>query len=367
MRGLYIHIPFCLKKCKYCDFTSYVGCEKHFADYIKCLKNEMLEYRGEKIDTIFVGGGTPSILSAHLLEDMIKEIYNTFDVTPDAEFTIESNPKTLTDEKLKVLHSLGVNRISIGVQSFVDSELKKIGRIHTAKDAEEAIILAKKAGFSNINLDLMFSIPGQTKESFKESIDRAISLNPEHISAYSLILEEGTPLFSEVENGEVFLPSDETDRENYSYLCDRLGEAGYIQYEISNFSKKGHECRHNLKYWDCNEYIGIGVSAHSYYNGKRFFNQDSLDDYLKGEYRMESGEILTIDDKISEYVIMGFRKTKGISKTDFFKKFGVDFYERFKEPLDKFLNLNLIEEKGEFFCLTFEGINLSNSVLCEFL
>ena len=367
MRGLYVHIPFCLKKCKYCDFTSYVGCEKHFADYIKCLKNEMRGYKGEKIDTVFLGGGTPSILSAQLLEDMIKEIFATFSVTPEAEFTIESNPKTLTFEKLKLLRELGVNRLSIGVQSFIDDELKKIGRIHTSKDAEEAITQAKKAGFSNINLDLMFSIPEQTKESFQKSIDTAMALNPEHISAYSLILEEGTPLYFEVENGEVFLPDEECDRANYRYVCDKLKANGYIQYEISNFSKVGYECRHNLKYWDCDEYIGVGVSAHSYYNGKRFFNTDNLEKYLNGEYREDLGEILTVDDKISEYVIMGFRKTEGINKFEFLNRFGVDFYERFKNPLDKFLNLNLIEERGEFFRLTFEGINLSNSVLCEFL
>ncbi len=367
MRGLYIHIPFCLKKCKYCDFTSFVGCEKHFDSYIECIKKEMKGYRGEKIDTVFIGGGTPSILSEELLEDLIKSVYNTFDVAENVEFTIESNPKTLTFEKLELLRELGVNRLSIGVQSFIDDELKKIGRVHTKNDAKDAVELAKKAGFSNINIDLMFSIPDQSLDSFKESIERAISLNPEHISAYSLILEEGTPLFYEVEKGSVTLPTEDCDRENYKYLCDKLKSEGYMQYEISNFSKPGYRCRHNLKYWDTDEYIGIGVSAHSYYMGKRFFNTDSLENYLKGEYRKEMGETLTLDDRISEFVIMGFRKTEGINKRVFFEKFGVDFYEKFKKPIDKFLTLNLIEKKGENFCLTFEGINLSNTVLCEFV
>lgn len=367
MRGLYIHIPFCLKKCKYCDFTSFVGCEEHFAEYIKCVKKEMAEYKGEKIDTIFIGGGTPSILSKELLGELIKSIYDTFNIDKNVEFTIESNPKTLTFEKLELLKELGVNRLSIGVQSFIDGELKKIGRIHSSNDASEAVNLAKKAGFKNINLDLMFSIPEQTIDTFKKSIDIAISLNPEHISAYSLILEEGTPLFFEVEKGEALLPNDETDRENYQYLCEKLEAEGYMQYEISNFSKKGYECRHNIKYWDCDEYIGIGISAHSYFDGRRYYNTDSLENYLNCEYRKDLGEILSPDEKIKEYVIMGFRKTEGISKKAFFEKFSVDFYEKFRVQIDKFKNLNLIEEKGDFYRLTFEGINLSNSVLCEFL
>lgn len=367
MRGLYIHIPFCMKKCKYCDFTSFVGCEKHFGSYVDALKKEMEKYSGEKIDSIFIGGGTPSILTEENLENLIESIYKIFLVEKNAEFTIESNPKTLTLEKLKLLKRRGVNRLSIGVQSFIDEELKKIGRVHTKKDAADAVMLAKTAGFSNINIDLMFSIPGQTADSLKKSIDEAIALNPEHISAYSLILEEGTPLFSEVERGEVILPEEEVDRKNYRYLIEKLKSVGYRQYEISNFSKPGYECRHNLKYWDCDEYIGIGVAAHSYYRDRRFFNTKDLEKYLKGAYQEDISETLTLDDKISEFIIMGFRKTEGISKKRFFEKFGVNFYEKFKNPLDKFIKLNLIEEKGDFYRLTFEGINLSNTVLCEFI
>ena len=365
MRGLYIHIPFCIKKCKYCDFTSFTECEGIFDEYVKKICMEMQEYRGEEINTIFIGGGTPSLLSIDELKKMIECINNTFVLKENAEFTIETNPKTLTHEKLSAIRELGVNRISIGVQSFNDEELKKIGRIHDAGDAEDAIIMAKEAGFSNINIDLMFSLPGQTLESFKNNLNKTINLGITHISCYSLILEEGTPLFEEYEKNMLNLPDEETDRAIYQFTCEELKKNGYEQYEISNFSKKGYECKHNLKYWDCDEYIGIGVAAHSYYKGVRFFNTNSLDIYMQENKR--EYEELTIDDKIKEFVIMGFRKTKGISKKEFFERFKKEFSDVYSEQTEKFKNIGLLEESEEFICLTEEGINVSNSVLCEFV
>ena len=365
MRGLYIHIPFCIRKCKYCDFTSFTGCEGKFKEYIEKICFEMQEYKGEEIDTVFIGGGTPSLLDSNELKKLICCINDTFVLQENAEFTMESNPKTLTYEKLLEIKSMGVNRLSIGVQSFNDEELKIIGRIHNSEDAEAAVLMAKKAGFSDINIDLMFSLPEQTLESFKKSLKKAIELNVSHISCYSLILEKGTPLFDEYEKGLLSLPSEDTDREIYQYTCEELRKNDFCQYEISNFSKKGYECKHNLKYWDCNEYIGVGVGAHSYYKGVRFFNTDSLDIYM-GENKREYEE-LTIDDNIKEFVIMGFRKIKGISKKEFYKRFNIEFSDIYSEQLIKFKKLKLLEENGKYIYLTEDGISVSNSVLCEFV
>lgn len=367
MHGLYIHIPFCKKKCKYCDFQSFSGCEKDFSAYLDALTDEMSEYKGEKVDSVFIGGGTPTLLDAESLNILLRAISSNFILAENTEFTIESNPKTLTPEKLSVLKGCGVNRLSIGVQSFNDTELSAIGRIHNAEAAAAAFKMARECGFGNINLDIMFSLPKQTRESFEKTLNEVIELNPEHISCYSLILEEGTPLFDEVQSGKVSLPDDETDRKNYELACEKLKNAGYIQYEISNFASTGFECRHNIKYWDCDEYIGLGVSAHSYYKGKRFSNTLSLTEYLKGSYRSGEKDVLTDRDKISEFMIMGFRKTKGIKKDEFKKRFGRELKDVFGSETEKFKKAGLMAENGEYIYLTPEGVNVSNSILCEFV
>lgn len=367
MKGLYIHIPFCKKKCKYCDFVSFSGCEDLFEKYIDAIGLEMAEYKGESVDTVFVGGGTPTLLSSSLLKKMINYIYDNFNIDKNAEFTVEANPKTLSEEKLKEMRNVGVNRLSIGVQSFSDKELLAIGRIHNSFEAKEAVELAEACGFSNINLDIIFSLPYQTKESFYNTVKEAVSLKPQHISCYSLILEEGTPLYEEYRRGQIILPDEETDRENYKYVCDTLKRNGFLQYEISNFSKPGFECRHNLKYWNCEEYIGIGVAAHSYYNGIRYFNTECPDKYLKGEYREEKGEKLTLDEQIKEFIIMGLRKSDGIKKSEFKKRFKKDFELIYKKEIDKLKKAGLMSENKTNIWLTFDGINISNSVLCEFI
>ncbi len=367
MRGLYIHIPFCIKKCKYCDFTSYTDCNDLFGGYIAEMAHEMEKYRDEAIDTVFIGGGTPTILSPLQLTALLKNIRDIFKISPSAEVTIESNPKTLTEEKLSVLKKGGVNRISIGVQSFNNNELKMIGRVHNENDAEKAIRLSQDCGFSNINLDIMFSLPGQTKESFKYTLEKAVGLNPMHISCYSLILEENTPLYDEVISGKVKLCDEETDRELYEYACKFFSAHGFNQYEISNFARRGYECRHNLKYWNCDEYIGIGVAAHSYFKGERFFNTDSLKDYLSGRYRVGIAEKAEGMDAVSEYIIMGLRKTAGIEKEKFKKRFGKEIGELYKKEIEKFKCAGLMEEDEISLRLTFEGINVSNAVLCEFV
>ncbi len=367
MKGLYIHIPFCIKKCKYCDFISYTGCEGVFSKYISELKKEMLQYTGEKLDTVFIGGGTPTILEADLISKISEDVFDIFDVQKDAEFTIEANPKTITEEKLYKMLSSGINRLSIGVQSFNDNELKAIGRMHNKDEAKAAVALAKSAGFSNINIDIMFSLPNQTEESFKNTLETAVSLNPEHISCYSLILEEGTPLFKEYREGKIHLPDDETDRKNYKFACEFLKKAGFTQYEISNFSKEGYKSKHNLKYWDCNEYIGVGVAAHSYYNSSRFFNTSDLDKYLSGIYREAAPEMISLKEQIKEFMIMGFRKSDGIKKSEFLKKFGVSVEEIYKKEIDKFKAGGFLTETEDNIFFTEDGINVSNSILCEFV
>lgn len=367
MRGLYIHIPFCKKKCAYCDFISYAGKDDLIDRYVGAVCKEMSGYSGEKIDTVFIGGGTPSLLSEENIKRLMREVRRHFFVAEDAEITMEANPGTLSEKKLCAIKEAGINRLSIGVQSFHDAELEKIGRIHNAKTAEQTILSARAAGFSNINIDLMFSLPNAISASLADTLERAIALSPEHISAYSLILEEHTTLYDEYISGNLALPSDEEDRAAYQYICRRLGEAGYRQYEISNFSLPGFECRHNLKYWDCREYIGVGAAAHSYYKDERFYNTEVLEKYINGEYREGKAEKITIDEQIKEFMIMGLRKTEGVSKAEFKRRFGRDISEIFAEQTERFLKLGLLEDKNGGLRLSREGINVSNTILCEFV
>ncbi|MBR5808569.1 MAG: oxygen-independent coproporphyrinogen III oxidase [Clostridia bacterium] len=366
MKGLYIHIPFCIKKCKYCDFNSFsAGCEDKDA-YLSALICEMERYRGECVDTVFIGGGTPTSLTAEQLEILLKNIQENFVLAETCEFTVEANPKTLDEEKLETFKKYGVNRLSIGVQSFCDNELLALGRVHTGPEAEETILLAKKY-FDNVSIDLMCSIPDQTKESFRQNLERAFSLGTQHISCYSLILEEGTPLFDQNEKGNLVLPSEDAEREIYEMLVAEMEKHGYLQYEISNFAKQGFESRHNKKYWQCDEYIGIGLSAHSYVDGVRFSNTDDFSSYIKGEFSSGESEILSKEDKMSEFMFLGLRMTDGVSKTEFAGRFEESLEKVFEKPLLKFKKMGMIEEKGDRICLTKKAISVSNQIMCEFI
>ena len=366
MKGVYIHIPFCIKKCKYCDFNSFSACEKEKAVYLHALFLEMGKYSGEIVDTVFVGGGTPTSLSAEQLESLLQNIQKIFTLSETCEFTLEANPKTLDEEKLEILKKYGANRISIGVQSFNDDELLKLGRIHTAREAEETITLAKRY-FDNISIDLMCAIPNQTKESFKDNLEKAFSLNPQHISCYSLILEEGTPLFEEAQKGLLNLPDENAEREIYDFAVEEMEKHGYLQYEISNFAKSGYRSRHNIKYWECEEYIGIGLSAHSYLDGIRFSNTDDFSSYINGEFLSEERETLSKEDKMSEFMILGLRMTEGVSKTEFKSRFSEDLEKVFAKPLLKFKNMGMIEEENDAIRLSKRAISVSNQILCEFI
>ncbi len=365
MKGIYIHIPFCRKKCKYCDFVSYSGREDMTDAYIEALAGEARGYMGEKTDTIFIGGGTPSALTPEQIRAVTKICHDTFDIIDGCEFTIEANPGTLDGGKTTAMLEGGINRISVGVQSFNDAELGGIGRIHNAATAYNTILRLKKEGFSNINIDLMTALPYQTMESLKNSLKTAVSLPVSHISAYSLIIEDGTALEKEYSRGELILPDDDLDREMYAYTVDFLRENGFLQYEISNFAKNGCECRHNIKYWTGEEYIGLGAAAHSYIGGRRFYNVSDLEEYIKGAPRKTV--LLTRMDKISEFMITGLRMTRGISSVEFKKRFGESINDMFGEKLRRFTELGLMNFDGDCYSLTRRGIDISNSVLCEFV
>ncbi|MCR4718409.1 MAG: radical SAM family heme chaperone HemW [Firmicutes bacterium] len=367
MKGLYIHIPFCLKKCAYCDFNSAVAPDSKKEEYVNALICEMSEYKGAEFDTVYIGGGTPTALETELLAKVIENIGVNFSVSPDAEFTVEMNPKTADFKKLDMMYKMGVNRLSIGVQSFCDDELCALGRIHNCKDAKDAIALAREVGFENISIDLMSAIPHQTMESFKETLDTAILQNPDHISCYSLILEEETPLFDSVNAGEITLCDEETEREMYEYAVETLEKNGYMQYEISNFAKNGKVSRHNLKYWNLEEYIGLGLSAHSFAGGVRLANTDDIAEYNRHNFRNGEKEVLTKKEMMSEFMFLGLRKTEGVSKSVFFEKFGRNIYDIFPKSLEKFLKTGfLIDENGKV-RLSHSAVIVSNQIMCEFL
>lgn len=362
-KGLYVHIPFCLQKCKYCDFVSFTGCD--YDEYIDSLCRELDMWKGEQVDTVFVGGGTPTVLPTKLIDKLFSHINKTFKTIPGAEWTVEANPKTVDSEKLSLMRSLGVNRISLGVQSFNDHELRRIGRVHNAKDAAETLNLIAMY-FDNYNLDLISALPDQTYESFINTLKTAIGFNPTHISCYSLILEKGTPLYDEHIVSPLNLPDEDTERNMYSTMIDVLESNGYNHYEISNFAKEGYECKHNIKYWQCNDYIGAGVAAHSLIDGTRNENTNSLSEYVSGNYSKEKIN-LTSSDEISEYIIMSFRLRKGLNEKVFYERFSKDFYSEYKAIIDRFIAMGLIEKTSTGFKLTLEGISVSNSVLCEFV
>ena len=365
MNGIYIHIPFCKRKCKYCDFVSYAGRIDYADAYLDVLECEMKKYAGEKADTVFVGGGTPSVLSAKQLTRLTKSVFDTFDIAKSYEFTVEVNPGTLDARKTDAWLLGGVNRVSVGVQSFNDTELRAVGRIHTSDEACRAVTDLSKAGFKNISIDLMTALPDQTMDSLKNTLRTAVSLPITHISAYSLIIEDGTPLAEEYDAGTLNLPSEDEDREMYSYVIDYLAENGFNQYEISNFAKEGYECAHNIKYWTFEPYIGLGVAAHSFDGNNRAYNTSDFSEYTRGAEREVSA--LTKRDRMSEFIITGLRMNSGISSSRFAELFGETLEDAYGSILTKFESMGLIKHAGDCYSLTRRGIDVSNSVLCEFV
>ncbi len=369
MNGLYIHLPFCLKKCLYCDFVSYSDCFSKAPDYIDALICEMKEYRGEKLDTVYFGGGTPTSLPEELLIKLICAVFENFEVEKNAEITVECNPKTAGLSYFKNLKNAGVNRLSIGTQSLNDSELKTLGRVHSAEDAEKCILDAQKAGFENINADLMFGLGTQTKESVLASLDGLISLKIPHISCYSLIIEENTPFGKMEREGMLKLMDEDTERDIYASISKTLIKNGYNHYEISNYAKAGFLSHHNTKYWKRAPYIGLGAASHSFYQNKRYQNPDEIYEYIdfvKNKGR-RTKEIVSLEDAISEFMFLGLRILSGISKSEFKKEFGICLKDIFQKEINELTALNLLEEKGDFLRLTPRGIDVSNEVFIRFL
>lgn len=372
--SLYIHIPFCAQKCFYCDFPSFARIDNLREDYIEALCKEIRgfkeKYKEYEIDTIFIGGGTPSVLEANELEIILREI-STLNISENIEFSMECNPGNLTEDKLRVMKENGVNRISMGLQAKQNSLLKTLGRIHDYDTFKENFLLAKKNGFNNINVDLMFGLPNQKVSDFEETLKEIISLNPSHISAYSLIIEEGTAFYRLYEDDKLNLPSEEEERKMYHLAKNILEEAGFKQYEISNYSKEGLECRHNLAYWNMDNWIGLGSAAASYIDGVRIKNFSNVKEYIKNmnESGMAIEESLnnTKNDNMEEFMFMGLRKISGISEKDFEERFDINIDEVYGEIFNKYEKQNLLIRKNGRVYLTEKGIEVSNIIMADLL
>ena len=367
---IYIHIPFCIRKCDYCDFLSGPSGPEEQADYVQALLREIQaveEGEGRSVSSIFIGGGTPSVLDERLLGDILREIRNRFKMKEDAEITIEVNPGTANIGKLQAYREMGINRLSIGLQSPEDRELKILGRIHNYGQFLETYQEARTVGFDNINIDLMSAIPDQTYEGWVKNLRTVAELEPEHISAYSLIVEEGTPFAARKLN----LPDEDTEYNMYEATAQILKEYGFEQYEISNYARKGRECRHNVGYWTRQDYLGFGLGASSLYGKERFANTTDMKKYLENsknpEKIREKEPSLTREDEMAEFMFLGLRMTKGISKADFQRCFGCTIESVYGEVLEKYESMELLLEKDGRIFLSREGIHVSNSIMAEFL
>ena len=367
--GLYVHIPFCVKKCNYCDFCSFRLSDVSVKEeYIDSLINEIFSYKHRKLslDTIFFGGGTPSLLSCEEFSRIVDAINESFDVTPDCEFTVEVNPGTITEEKARAFASKGVNRISIGLQSIHENELKTLGRIHNYQEFLSCYRLIKDCGISNVNIDVMYGIPHQTVASFLETLETVTSLNPSHLSLYGLILEEGTPFF---ENKACLpLPGEDIECDMYFLATEFMKKHGYTHYEISNYAKDGKESRHNLKYWRCQEYIGVGLAAYSCFDGKRFGNTENMQEYIsQNAEECDYEEALTKEALAYEYVMLGLRLKDGILLSEYKKLFGVDFMLGREKTVEDLVSNQLSVICDDRFSLTERGFYVSNSILTDLL
>ena len=389
--SLYIHIPFCVRKCGYCDFLSAPADEKARDWYVQALLMEIERYRGtetadRKIKTLYIGGGTPSILSVDQLDCIMQKIKYTFNFCDDIEASMEMNPGTASKEKCRALYQMGINRLSIGLQSTNDMELKTLGRIHSYEDFINTYTWCREAGFQNINVDLMAALPYQTAESYTTGLRKIIRLAPEHISAYSLILEEGTPFYQKY-NSECYpLPDEEQERLMYRETEQILAQAGYERYEISNYAKKGYACRHNLVYWQGGDYLGLGLGSSSYMDGVRFHNTTDFNTYVNQGAYVEDREELSVQAKMEEFMFLGLRVIAGVSGTEFEKRFGKTMEDVYGDVLRKHEEEGLLQierkedrkeaaaaepAKGktniEKVMLTTKGVDVSNYVFADFL
>lgn len=402
--SLYVHIPFCVKKCNYCDFLSGPASEAVKESYVNVLCQEIEKeaafYPEHRIETVFFGGGTPTVLKTEQLERILCKLKCSFGFKSiyhmegsravgwlsdlkgkeqETEITLECNPGTVDEESLKKLYDAGFNRLSIGLQSAQDKELKTLGRIHDWRSFLETYDAARKVGFHNINIDIMSALPGQSVASYQDTLKKVLSLRPEHISAYSLIIEEGTPFYEKYaeadrqrsvdgEDAKHLLPAEEEERQMYELTEKLLEEGGYHRYEISNYALSGYECRHNMIYWKRGNYLGLGLGAASLMENTRFTKENDLTKYLEGGWK-ERKEVqhLTRLEQIEEFMFLGLRLTEGVSCREFRKCFGTEIKEVYGKVIEKLEKQGLLYRKGEYFCLTKYGVDISNVVLAEFL
>ena len=367
---LYVHIPFCIRKCQYCDFLSGPSDRETREAYVDALCREIrsLSQKEEyEVVSVFIGGGTPSVLSGDQICRIMDEIKRAFVLSEDAEVTMEANPGTVSPEQLRLCQEAGINRISLGLQSTVQKELHILGRIHTYEEFLRSYHWAREAGFFNINVDLMFAIPGQTCESWKHNLETVAELSPEHISAYSLIIEEGTPFAQK----NLILPTEDEEYQMYEDTAEILRKYGFHQYEISNYSRAGFECRHNKGYWQRTEYLGAGLGAASLFQGRRFSNTGDMKKYLSDsaapEKIREDAVVLSRNNEIEEFMFLGLRMTEGISEKQFERNFGCRAEDIYGPVLAKYKEMGLLEHVGEFWRFTRKGIHVSNPVLADFL
>lgn len=370
LKSVYVHVPFCAKKCRYCAFNSYA--DKFFlADsYFDAVSRQISTLEKDKTDTVYIGGGTPSAVDKKYITAVLDEIYSHFDMQKNAEITVEVNPKSANYETISAYAEKNVNRMSIGAQSFNQNELSAIGRIHTAKDVENAVKTAHLCGIDNVNIDIMYAIPHQANKSLSETLKKAVSLDISHISLYGLAVEDGTPLANDVENG-VFVPfSDDEYAYQYEYICDFLRANGFVHYEISNFARgENFLSRHNLKYWHGGEYYGIGAGASGYINGERYTNEAKIEDYIASPFAKSDVEKIDKNGKMSEYMILNLRLLQsGIDEDEFREKFGIDMYSVFGKKLNFHLNTTkMLEKKGKKIVLSKKAYYVCNAVMCDFL
>ena len=382
--GIYVHIPFCIRKCYYCDFVSFTNQEENIEKYIEAVIKEIESYELEEynVTTIYIGGGTPSSIESRYIEKILhkikEKIINNETKFNDIEITIEINPGTIDRKKLQNYEEMGINRLSIGLQSTNNEILKNIGRIHTYEEFLEGYILARSIGFDNINVDLMIGLPNQTIEKIKDSVEKVINLEPEHISVYSLIIEEGTKIENLLNMNKITLPEEELERNMYWYVKNKLELNGYIHYEISNFAKENKQSKHNVNCWEQKEYIGIGTAAYSYLNNIRYGNTSNIQKYIetqdfKSKKELEKNkiriidEVQTLEDKKKEYMLLSLRKIEGVSIKKFKEKYVENPIFLYRKQLEKLVNENLLTIDGDNIKLTNKGLDLANLVWEEFV
>ena len=376
--AVYIHLPFCVQKCLYCDFASGPATTDEIAAYMRLLTKEIRSFEAigslYRVETVFFGGGTPSVVAPFYIAQLLNQLRGEYEFAPDPEITIEANPGTLSAEKLVTYREAGVNRLSLGLQSVHESELKLLGRIHSFEDFLESFDLARQAGFKNINVDLMSALPKQTLGKWKKTLETVAELNPEHISAYALSIEEGTPFYDRYAEGRIGrldLPGEELDRAMYHFTKEYLAGSGYYRYEFSNYAKKGFESRHNMTYWTLGDYVGFGRAAHSYLQGRRFANPPEKDAYPEASrtayQRFRATAPQSEKEAMEEYMFLGLRTSRGVSREDFQKRFGKPFPKQYEKELLELYRQDLVEQAGGRIWLTDAGIDVSNIILARFL